>query len=228
MASSRRLHGVQEKLRTPRCAQWDLLERRGVAVASPLDALGSPRTPCHGAHFVHAQSARRGSVFWMHAVRMPWVRNGNAVTAQFGLLEGHEDALRTQRGRIWWPQERRCSRWRLHGDLTECMETSLRLYRVLTAHLRRLHCAKTEFYIFHCVSQETTQSCCGDHRDTMAPPRSPSAFAGRLHCADTASTVVSYDLHKRMAHKPLLWTCSTNEKFPTLIKYVSEYMYINT
>ena len=35
MASSRRLHGVQEKLRTPRCAQWDLLERRGIAVASP-------------------------------------------------------------------------------------------------------------------------------------------------------------------------------------------------
>ena len=34
VASSRRLHGVQEKLRTPRCAQWDLLERRGIAVAS--------------------------------------------------------------------------------------------------------------------------------------------------------------------------------------------------
>ena len=30
VASSRRLHGVQEKLRTPRCAQWDLLERRGI------------------------------------------------------------------------------------------------------------------------------------------------------------------------------------------------------
>ena len=35
MASSRRLHDVQEKLRTPRCAQWDLLERRRIAVASP-------------------------------------------------------------------------------------------------------------------------------------------------------------------------------------------------
>ena len=30
-----RLHGVQEKLRTPRCAQWDLLERRGIAGTSP-------------------------------------------------------------------------------------------------------------------------------------------------------------------------------------------------
>ena len=35
MASSRRLHGVQEKLRTPNCAQWDLIERREIAVASP-------------------------------------------------------------------------------------------------------------------------------------------------------------------------------------------------
>ena len=57
MASSRWLHGVQVKLRTPRCAQWDLLERRGIAVASPLDAVGSPRTPCHG--MPRMQVARR-------------------------------------------------------------------------------------------------------------------------------------------------------------------------
>ena len=41
-ASSRRLHGVQEKLRTPRCAQWDLLERRGIAVASPWHLRWTP------------------------------------------------------------------------------------------------------------------------------------------------------------------------------------------
>ena len=38
-------------------------DRRGIAAASPLDAVGSHRTPCHGANFVHAQSARRGSAF---------------------------------------------------------------------------------------------------------------------------------------------------------------------
>ena len=45
MASSRRLHGVQEKLRTPRCAQWDLLERRGIAVASPWHLHWTPWGP---------------------------------------------------------------------------------------------------------------------------------------------------------------------------------------
>ena len=35
VASLQRLHGVQEKLRTPRCVQWDLLERWGITVASP-------------------------------------------------------------------------------------------------------------------------------------------------------------------------------------------------
>ena len=38
-----------------------LLQRRGRSVASPLDAVRTPRSPCHGAHFEHAQSAHRGS-----------------------------------------------------------------------------------------------------------------------------------------------------------------------
>ena len=82
VASSRRLHGVQEKLRTPRCAQWDLLERRGIAVASPLDAVGPPWTPCHGAHFVHAQSARRGSAFPRRSEWAPCERSGFAAATQ--------------------------------------------------------------------------------------------------------------------------------------------------
>ena len=60
-ACSRRLRGVQEKSRTPWCAQWGLLQRRGRSVAALLDAVRTPRTPCHGAHFEHAQSARRRS-----------------------------------------------------------------------------------------------------------------------------------------------------------------------
>ena len=51
-------------------------DRRGIAVASPLDAVGSPRTPCHGAHFVHAQSARRGLAF---PRRSEWQRSNSAV-----------------------------------------------------------------------------------------------------------------------------------------------------
>ena len=82
VASSRRLHGVQEKLRTPRCAQWDLLERWGIAVASPLDAVGSPRTPYHGAHFMHAQSARRGSAFPRRSEWAPCERSGLAAATQ--------------------------------------------------------------------------------------------------------------------------------------------------
>ena len=82
VASSRRLHGVQEKPTTPRCAQWDLLERRGIAVASPLDAVGSPTTPCHGAQFVHAQSARRGSAFPRRSEWAPCERSGFAAATQ--------------------------------------------------------------------------------------------------------------------------------------------------
>ena len=61
VASSRSPHGVHEKCRTPRCTPYGLLERRSISVASPLDAVGSPRSPCDGVHFVHAQSTRRGT-----------------------------------------------------------------------------------------------------------------------------------------------------------------------
>ena len=47
------------------------------------------------------------TAIWMSAVWTPWVRIGNAVTAQWGILGRHEDAVRTQWGRIWSPQERR-------------------------------------------------------------------------------------------------------------------------
>ena len=66
VASSRRLHGVQEKFRTPRCAQWDLLKRRWIAVASPWHLHWTPwgllgrhataRTLCM--HKVHAVARR--------------------------------------------------------------------------------------------------------------------------------------------------------------------------
>ena len=60
-ATARRARKTQNAevraVRSPRVPR----DRRGIAVASPLDAVGSPRTPCYGAHFVHAQSARRGS-----------------------------------------------------------------------------------------------------------------------------------------------------------------------
>ena len=61
VASSRSPHGVHEKCRTLRCTPYGLLERRSISVASPLDAVGSPRSPCDGVHFVHAQSTRRGT-----------------------------------------------------------------------------------------------------------------------------------------------------------------------
>ena len=142
VASSRWLHGAQEKLRTLRCAQWDFLERWGIDVASPWHLHWTP-WGLLGRHATARTLCMQcvPTVIWMSAMRTPWVRSGNAVTAQWGLLERRKDALHTQRGCIWSPQERRCRQWRLHGDPTECMETSLHLYRILTVHLRRLHCA---------------------------------------------------------------------------------------
>ena len=48
------------------------------------------------------------TAFWMSAMGTPWFRSGNVVTAQWGLLERHEDTVCTQRGRTWSPQEHRC------------------------------------------------------------------------------------------------------------------------
>ena len=104
MASSWRLHGVQEKLRTPRYAQWDLLERRGIAVASPWHLHWTPwgllgrhataRTLCmhkvravarrsHGdlnerrVNAVGSQRQRSNSA--VRSPRAPWGRRAHAV-----------------------------------------------------------------------------------------------------------------------------------------------------
>ena len=81
-ATARRARKTQNAevraMRSPRAPK----DRRGIAVASPLDAVWSPRTPCHGAHFVHAQSARRGSVFPRRSEWAPCERSGFAAATQ--------------------------------------------------------------------------------------------------------------------------------------------------
>ena len=82
MATARRARKTQNAkvraVRSPRAPR----DRRCIAVASPLDAVGSPRTPCHGAHFVHAQSARRGSAFPRRSEWAPCERSGFAAARQ--------------------------------------------------------------------------------------------------------------------------------------------------
>ena len=60
---SRRTHSVQEKCRTPRCAQYNRKHHRSIAVASAVDTVGSHRTPRDGEHFEDAQNKRRPSAF---------------------------------------------------------------------------------------------------------------------------------------------------------------------
>ena len=86
-ASSRRLHGVQENSeRVVRAVGSNTCrapkDRHGIAVASPLDVVGSQRTPRHGAHFVHAQSAHRGSAFPRRSEWAPWERSRFSAAAQ--------------------------------------------------------------------------------------------------------------------------------------------------
>ena len=52
-----------KKCRTPRCAQYERMHHHSNAVASPLDAVGSHRTPSDGAHFEHTQNKHRHSAF---------------------------------------------------------------------------------------------------------------------------------------------------------------------
>ena len=81
-ATARRARKTQNAevraVRSPRAPR----DRRGIAVASPLDAVGSPRTPCHGAHFVHAQSARRCSAFPRRSEWAPCERSQFAAATQ--------------------------------------------------------------------------------------------------------------------------------------------------
>ena len=126
------------------------------------------------------------TAIWMRALGTPWCRSNGAVATQWGLPERHGNAVCAQWGRTWSPQERRWRRWRLHGDLTESMETSLRLRRVLTARPRRLHCVYIEDYSFYCVLTETLQSCHGDHCVPTALPRRSHGVHRRLQGAGTA------------------------------------------
>ena len=86
MASSRRLHGTQEKLRTPRCAQWDLLERRGIAVASPWHLHWTPwgLLGCHATARTKVRAVARRShgdlnERRVNAVGSQWQRSNRAV-----------------------------------------------------------------------------------------------------------------------------------------------------
>ena len=56
----RRAHGFLEKFRMPTCAPWKRKQRRGITVASPVNAVGSYRTP---GNFVHAQNKRHPLIF---------------------------------------------------------------------------------------------------------------------------------------------------------------------
>ena len=59
----RRSHCDLEKCKTPRCTQYDRKHRCTNAVALPVDAVGSQRTPSDGAHFEHAQNKRHRLTF---------------------------------------------------------------------------------------------------------------------------------------------------------------------
>ena len=76
------------------------------------------------------------TAIWMSAVRTPWVRSGNAVTAQWGLLERHEDAVRTQRGRIY---DRHKNATVCSGVCTETPRSVWRRHCVSTASSRRVY-----------------------------------------------------------------------------------------
>ena len=156
--------------------------RSGIVVASPLDAVGSPSTPCHGRAFWSCTKCAPWlggpTAIWMSAVGTPWVRSGNAVTAHWGILKRHEDAVHTQRGPIWSPQERRCRRWRLHGGTA----SSRRVYGVFTApkpnmiypiaSSRRPHRAAAAIIAIHVATTESFGVW--------------KAFAGRWHSDHSA------------------------------------------
>ena len=51
------------KMKNAEVRQYERKHHRSNAVASPLDAVGSHRTPSDGAHFEHTQNKHRRSAF---------------------------------------------------------------------------------------------------------------------------------------------------------------------
>jgi len=85
VASLQRFHSVLKICRKPRCALCKRQQRCANAVQSP-------RTPCGGVYFEHAQNKRRGLAF-PQRVRQP------AVATLWGLLERRGRVVSAPRAR---------------------------------------------------------------------------------------------------------------------------------
>ena len=146
------------------------------------------------------------------AAGTPWVRSSNAVIAQRGLLERHEDAVRTQRdaydrgknatagGGVCTETPR--SIWRRHYVSTA---SSRRVYGVCTAPKpNNIYSIAPSWRPYRAATAITAITCY--HRVLRCLQGVCTALTQRLQW------VVSYSLQKRMTHKPLLW------KFQTLIE----------
>ena len=90
------------------------------------------------------------------------------------------------------------------------MEVPLRLYRVVAACLRRLHCVCIECYRFHCVLTETVRSCHCDHCAPAALLLRPSTFAVRWHGDPIALWAKPTKLYKSSLIIATLIMCSAS------------------
>ena len=86
---SRRSLGVKEKCRSPRCVQYDHKHLRSNAVVSPVNAVGSQRTPTDDALFEHALKKHSDVAVWS-----PYDRHSHAIRSPSTQLELR---VRTQR-----------------------------------------------------------------------------------------------------------------------------------
>ena len=88
-------------------------------MASPLDAVGSHRTPSDGAHFEHTQNKHRRSVFARRPNRAQKGHRKVTIAAQLGLLQRNrssEGAHRAHRGHCANAVQTHWSFVTLHGD----------------------------------------------------------------------------------------------------------------
>ena len=69
----------QRRCRSPSCEQYKGKHLCSNAVASPVDAVGSHRTPLDSAQFEHAQNKRCGSVLTGRSKRAQWGCHSRAV-----------------------------------------------------------------------------------------------------------------------------------------------------
>ena len=123
-----RSQGVQEKYRIPRCVSSMIASITAInVVTSPVDTVGSHRTPNNSTHFEYTQ---KKTLSLCVLIRAQWGHRKVTIAAQLGLLQYNRSWIHgCAQGSLY-----KCCGlpWRLQGDCITFFGISLRLQHAIS------------------------------------------------------------------------------------------------